>query len=137
MSVRSLTSRLREERYEAQRRSSNPLSEVLEAPVERSILPASPSTLFRGARIEPVDDEPVIVQIPIVNGLKPHVETPLSDIPGGIADRFRLKSQRMSEIAHPIDAHTSQVTAATTESDDHAEDPGSDTAPITIELHSH
>ncbi len=134
MSVRSLTSRLREERYEAQRRSSNPLSEVLEAPVERSILPASPSALFRGARIEPVDDEPVIVQIPIVNGLKPHVETPLSDIPGGIADRFRLKSQRMSDIALSIDAYAVQVTAAP---DENADNPDADTAPITIELQSH
>ena len=67
MSVRSLTSRLREERSEALRRSSNPLSEVLEAADEIQNLSAGPSGLFRGARVEPVDDEPDIVQIPKVN----------------------------------------------------------------------
>ncbi len=136
MSVRSLTSRLREERSEAQRRSSNPLSEVLEAADETEILPAGPAGLFRGARVEPVDDEPNIVQIPKVNGLRPHDETPLADIPGGIADRFRLKSQRMSDIALSIDAYAVQVTAAP-ESDENADNPDSDTAPITIELQSH
>ncbi len=137
MSVRSLTSRLQEERFEARRRSSNPLSEVSESPVVAEITPSGPSALFRGARIEPVDDKPNIVQIPKTTGLRLRVETPLSDIPGGIADRFCLKSQRMSEIARSIDDYTSQVTTATPEINDRNVDLGSDTTPVTIELQSH
>ena len=83
------------------------------------------------------DTQKTGVPSPLVrNGLRPHVETPLADIPGGIADRFRLKSQRMSDIALSIDTY-GQVTAAP-ESDQNADSPpDSDTATITIELQSH
>ena len=134
MSVRSLTKRLSEERSEAGRRSQGrlPVEQAAENGTEVSL---PPSAVFKGGRPEPPEAPPVVVQEP--SGLKPRRETPRSAIPGGIADRFRLRSQRESEISRSIDAYTSQITTATPESDSGKDDPDSETAPITIELQSH
>ena len=73
-------------------------------------------------------------------GLRPRFETPLESIPGGIKSRFGLKSQRLSEISRSIDAYTSQVTVAISESEDDEDDEDerrADSTPITIELQSH
>ena len=135
MSVRSLTSRLREERFEALRRSSNPLINLAGNGHASETKSPESSALFKGARDEQTDEIPDIVQIQKNVGLKPRIETPSENVPGGIAERFRLKSQRVSEISRSIDAYTSQVT--TTDLSDDTEDRGLDSAHITIELQSH
>jgi hypothetical protein len=92
--------------------------------------------VFKGAWDERIHEINDIVQIPKNIGLKPRLETPSENIPGGIAERFCLKSQRVSEISRSIDAYASQVTTAS-ELGDEADDRGSDSAHITIELQSH
>ncbi|HAA75911.1 TPA: hypothetical protein DCE37_12415 [Candidatus Latescibacteria bacterium] len=107
MSVRSLTRRLSEERSEAQRRA--PEASILD-PVEDvpSVTDDEPTALFKGRRPEP-EEEPVEEETPKSTGLKPRLETPPADIPGGIAARFSLRSQRVSEISRSIDAITIEL----------------------------
>ena len=134
MSVRSLTSRLLEERSETLRRSSNPLANLVGNDHASETKSPESSALFKGIREEQTDEIPDIVQIQVNIGLKPRIETPSENIPGGIAERFHLNSQRVSAISRSIDAYASQVT--TTKLSDDTEDRGSDSAHITIELQS-
>lgn len=134
MSVRSLTRRLVEERGETLRKSSHLTATSVGVPQEK--LETPPSAVYKGNRPEPVDESPDAAPPERVR-LKPRIETPSADIPGGIRNRFGLKSQRMSEISRSIDAYTSQVTVTRSESEDDADEQGSDSTPITIELQSH
>ena len=136
MSVRSLTVRLNEERSEARRRSTSASPGHSIADLETpEVFQPRPSALYKGKQPTEIVEAPP--EPPKPSGLKPRVETPSAAIPGGIADRFRLRSQRASELSRSIDAYTSQLTAASPESEDGGDDPDSDTAPITIELQSH
>ena len=137
MSVRSLTRRLHEERSEARRRSADPIAQGLDKDVTPDVFQPRPSAMFKGSRLEPVEETQPVEDGPKPSGLKPRAETSSADVPCGIADRFRLRSQRASDLSRSIDAYTSQLTVATPESDENTEDPDSDTAPITIELQSH
>ena len=131
MSVRSLTDRLVEERSESRRRNGLKALSTTPEPTTESM----PSGLFKGVQPEPPEPETIEPPVAAATGLKPRVETPSSAIPGGIADRFRLRSQRVSDISRSIDAYTTQLTGAP-ESDEQNDDD-SETAPITIELRSH
>lgn len=138
MSVRSLTTRLREELSESRRRDANPAPAPADAAVgtaPSTDLPAS-GALYKGRRPEAVPEPEAPVDVRPF-GLRPRAETPPSAIPGGIADRFRLKSQRVSDIDRSIDAYTSQISVSAPEADNNRDSADSDSAPITIELQSH
>lgn len=136
MSVRSLTLRLIAERSENLRKSSHPaavsqMSPKVDTP---ALLTAA---FYRGSQPEPEEEAEDVTETAEAQGLRPRFETPLESIPGGIKSRFGLKSQRMSENSRSIDAYTSQVTVAISESEDDEDERRADSTPITIELQSH
>jgi hypothetical protein len=136
MSVRSLTLRLIAERSENLRKSSHPaavsqMSPKVDTP---ALLPAA---FYRGSQPEPEEEAEDVTETTEAQGLRPRFETPLESIPGGIKSRFGLKSQRMSEISRSIDAYTSQVTVAISESEDDEDERRAHSTPFTIELQSH
>jgi hypothetical protein len=135
MSVRSLTLGLIEERNEDLRKSSVPAAVSQMIPKIDS--PASLTSAFYKGQPEAEEDTADAMETTETLGLKPRIETPLENIPGGIKNRFGLKSQRMSEISRSIDAYTSQVTVAISESEDDEDERRADSTPITIELQSH
>ncbi len=136
MSVRSLTLRLIEERTEDLRRSSLPVavSQIVQKNDTPELLTPA---FYKGSQPDPEEDTEDVMERTETLGLKPRIETPRESIPGGIKNRFGLKSQRMSDTSSSIDAYTSQVTVTMSETEDNTDERRANSTPITIELQSH